>query len=1525
MYLTHCFRFDIQKRETDPNMNQVIDEDLIITFERKPSFAQKIKATRLQLPSSFYLYESKPPCSGCRGCDENFDKFSPKKIEIAKVTTTENIPPCVDLITTTTTAPLITSQPTFGSKSQAQFGGSTFAALASSSSSGFTAAASSNAFSGAGAQLFTSHRKEGDGKEEEDYDPQYEAIVQVTKLANIKTGEEDDEELFKHRAKLYRYDSQWKERGLGDIKLTKNAKTGYCRVIMRRDHIHKLCANHAIMPNMDINPLLTSDKSMVWFTPSDYSEGSPPVPQQFCVKFKYKHIADTFKEQFEICKQLMAVNLENASKEAKEEQLNDVTSTYETMPGEWDCLICLVRNSSNVDRCLSCDSAKCQPQENLDSGVKVVSTSGAPSLNFGISTIVDNSENDGNVNNLTAKFALKSGQWECRACLIRNEAGADRCVACETVNDTIQAINKVEFSSEKHGSFGAKFTLKPGQWECRVCLIRNEGGAERCVACETVNPTSSQDNEGEQNKKIGTTTDDKLGSDNAVFKFGTSEGVTSSPFSFGSSTFGSNAKPVFGNTESDFKFGSFTNSSLTEETAVKFPEVQKVTSPTKLEEEELDIHVEAIAQVTRLENTTTGEENDETIFTHRAKLFRFDSSAKQWKERGIGDIKLTRNKYDNKCRVLMRREQIHKLCANHAIIPMMELKPLNKSDKSWTWYTQADYSDGDVKPEQFCVKFKTPEIANEFKDSFEVCKGIVDNNKVPEAVQIKAEPLKPKDFKSMFAPKAGSWECSVCLIRNEESVSLCVACETANPNSSVDQSKNKVSTIFGAQTNTPDNLSAGFSFGSKQEKPDSSSAGFSFGSKPDKPDSSSAGFSFGSKQEKPDSSTAEFTFGSKQDKPDSTSAGFSFGAKQDKPDSSTAGFSFGSKQDKPDSSSAGFGFGAKQDKPDSSTAGFSFGSKPDKSVSPFIFGVTTSQPTASPFLFQKPSDTGTSTQSSFSFGQNQASKTELDKPNEALELSKFEADPNTWQCPSCLSMNNGLRECCRSCNSLKELFPVVRLDPKDFSAPINFQIQNAASQENTCLKPIIDSVVVHSSTTAVSFDSTSPDSDKSNVTSVLFINPNRSPSDKKTEKTIDSQETEKKIGAGIPTFEFSNSSVNDSNTAAFNFGQPKSESSNAGFSFLSNMDSNTSTGFSYGQTLADQPISDPAADRELMPPPKGLPIKVKGSAKANTKKASPKNESIFAWMPKGLSTDSLFSFGATPSPSLSAASSIDDLAGKSKDTDVLPAFSSMPFTFKLGEVEGEQQVTPTKPAFSATSPTSPKTPGDGDDTGDTTVEFTPIVTLSHVDNKTGEEEEEVLFSNRSKMFRFDGQWKERGVGEIRILRHKQNGQYRLIMRRDQTHKLCANHGLVNGMTIKEMAGTKKAYVWKSNSDISDGDVKDQLFAARFKDEEIASMFAEVFAEACSDVIVRNEEVVCENLPSTTHKTTLSKQEVIEISDSDSEEVTPVVRDEFEIVYEAIVDNNLKNKAREFLLPLMFYNVPSVAIGSVFPMKTHAKR
>ena len=97
---------------------------------------------------------------------------------------------------------------------------------------------------------------------EGDAGPHFEPIIPLPDLVDVKTGEEDEETLFTHRGKLYRWnDKQWKERGLGDMKILK-AKNGKCRILMRREQVHKICANHLIQKEMKLTPM--GDKNTAW-------------------------------------------------------------------------------------------------------------------------------------------------------------------------------------------------------------------------------------------------------------------------------------------------------------------------------------------------------------------------------------------------------------------------------------------------------------------------------------------------------------------------------------------------------------------------------------------------------------------------------------------------------------------------------------------------------------------------------------------------------------------------------------------------------------------------------------------------------------------------------------------------------------------------------------------------------------------------------------------------------------------------------------------------------------------------------------------------------------------------------------------------------------------------------------------------------------------------------------------------------------------------------------------------------------
>ena len=133
-----------------------------------------------------------------------------------------------------------------------------------------------------------------------------------------------------------------------------------------------------------------------------------------------------------------------------------------------------------------------------------------------------------------------------------------------------------------------------------------------------------------------------------------------------------------------------------------------------------DSHKEAPSIAVEQEDPDAGEDK---LFGDKAILYRFDSTSKEWKERGVGFIKILKSKETGRCRILMRRNQTFRVCANHYILPQMELKPHSGSERALIW-SATDFADGVESHDVLSVRFKTPEITKEFKKQFDEARKI---------------------------------------------------------------------------------------------------------------------------------------------------------------------------------------------------------------------------------------------------------------------------------------------------------------------------------------------------------------------------------------------------------------------------------------------------------------------------------------------------------------------------------------------------------------------------------------------------------------------------------------------------------------------------------------------------------------------------------------------------------------------------------------------------------------------------------
>jgi Ran-binding protein 1 len=114
-----------------------------------------------------------------------------------------------------------------------------------------------------------------------------------------------------------------------------------------------------------------------------------------------------------------------------------------------------------------------------------------------------------------------------------------------------------------------------------------------------------------------------------------------------------------------------------------------------------------------------------------------------------------------------------------------------------------------------------------------------------------------------------------------------------------------------------------------------------------------------------------------------------------------------------------------------------------------------------------------------------------------------------------------------------------------------------------------------------------------------------------------------------------------------------------------------------------------------------------------------------------------------------------------------------------------------------------------------------------------------LYSKRSKLFIYGETlldkgsglktWRERGIGEVRLLKHKEHERIRVLMRQEKTMKVIANHAIDPRIKLEPNVGSDRSWVW-SAFDFADGALKETVFALRFGDSDIAKEFKEKFTE-----------------------------------------------------------------------------------------------
>ncbi|NXW54105.1 RBP2 ligase, partial [Eurystomus gularis] len=1107
-----------------------------------------------------------------------------------------------------------------------------------------------------------SHEMEGGsthGGDEDDDGPHFDPVVPLPDKIEVKTGEEDEEEFFCNRAKLFRFDAEskeWKERGIGNVKILKHKVSGKFRLLMRRDQVLKICANHYINTDMKLTPNAGSDKSFVWHA-LDYAD-ELPKPEQLAIRFKTPEEAMLFKTKFEESQNILK-NL-----------------------------------GSNVDTSVTQSSGTARETTNQDTKEPSRSISGTPNFGFQFPKdgVISESESKGSLPATSAvtgpttfsfgkeaphtyssggfgQHLLKKDQWECKVCLVPNEATAKNCVACQNPNPGMRETNGTQLNDSAasfkasgntaQDKFGSAFAKKEGQWDCNVCLLRNEPTASKCVACQNPNKTNT----------------------------------------------------LVSDQQTSFKFG------------------------------------QAIAPKAQNDMGTA-----------------FSKKEGQWD-----------------CSVCLVQNEAKDVNCHSCQNPRSQSQP--------------------NVPIPTVQASPAPRFGS-----------IADTSKSQK-----------NGFEGLFPKKEGQWECSTCLVSNEGSSPACIACQAPNPSGKPASDASSTPT---------------FGLKSKLSEPAGGQSGTGF-----KCDFLEKGFKFGHAEQ---GKTPSFTF----QIPSDTEAkyakeGFSFSMPVP-----ADGFKFGIQE--PSKTAA------KKDEPSKEcTTGFlkSIDEK-DKNELPSDSGVT--------FQFQ---DTANKEKTDFVFGQNSSTFTfaELAKsaPREGFQFGK--KDPNFK------GFSSAVEKVFSSQDSKTDHKANTSADLGDKDD----DVYKTEDSDDIHFEPIVqmpekvepftgeeDEKVLYSQRVKLfRFDPETSQWKERGVGNLKIL---KNEVNGKVRILMRREQVLKVCANHWITTTMNLKQLSGSDKAwmwmasDFSDGDAKLENLAAKFKTPEQAEEFKQKFEECQRLLLDIPLQTPhklvdtGRTAQLIQKAEEMKCGLKDlkTYLTDDKTKLSEEENVNSVCTSSTSDLVIKPHAESTGPTLEwdnydlREEALDDSVSSSVYTSPLASSPVRKNLFRFGEsttgfsFSFKSALSPSKsPAKQNQSRTSVGTDEDSDVTQEEERDgqyFEPVVPLPDlVEVTSGEENEQVVFSHRAKLYRYDkdaNQWKERGIGDIKILQNYDNKQVRIVMRRDQVLKLCANHRITPDMNMQQMKGSDRAWVWTA-CDFSDGERKVELLAVRFKLQDVADSFKQIFDEA----------------------------------------------------------------------------------------------
>ncbi|XP_045406324.1 E3 SUMO-protein ligase RanBP2 [Lemur catta] len=1222
--------------------------------------------------------------------------------------------------------------------------------------------------------------------DDEDDGPHFEPVVPLPDKIEVKTGEEDEEEFFCNRAKLFRFDGEskeWKERGIGNVKILRHKTSGKIRLLMRREQVLKICANHYISPDMKLTPNAGSDRSFVWHA-LDYAD-ELPKPEQLAIRFKTPEEAALFKRKFEEAQSILkaiGTNVATAPNQtvrmAKEPTSHDNKDICKSDAGNmnfefqvakkegswWHCNSCSLKNVATAKKCVSCQNLNPSNKELV--GPPLVETVFAPK------TGPENAQD---------RFALmtpkKEGHWDCSICLVRNEPTVTRCIACQNtksankngssfVPQTSFKFGQGDLPKSVNSDFRSVFSTKEEQWDCGICLVHNEGSSTKCIACQ--NPRK-------QSLPITSV------SAPASFKFGTSEI---------SKTLKSGFEDMFAKKEGQWDCSSCL--ARNEASATKCVACQ---NPSKPSPSTSAVPAPASFKFGTSETSKAPKSGFEGVFTK--KEGQWDCS-----------VCLVRNEASTtKCVACQNPSKQNQSTFAPSAPASSETSKAPKSGfegmftkKEGQWDCSSCLVRNEASATK-CIACQNPSKQSQPTSAISA-PASSETSKAPKS-----------GFEEVFTKKEGQWDCGVCFVQNESSSLKCVACDSSKP---THKPVAEVPSAFTLGSKTKLNDSSGSQVGT-EFKSNFSEKDVKFGNR-------EQGFKFGHVDQV---NIPSFTFQSSSNtESKSTKEGFTFSIP-----ASADGYKFGiqepGNQEKKSEKHLenDTGFLAQDVSSQKNGSGVIFG----QTGSTFTFADLAKSTSGEGFQFGKkdPNFKGFSGAGEKLFS-SQSGKV-ADKANTSADLEK---DDDAYKTEDSDDIH---------------FEPVVQMPEK---------VELVTGEED-------EKVLYSQRVKLFRFDAEISQWKERGLGNLKIL---KNEVNGKLRMLMRREQVLKVCANHWITTTMNLKPLSGSDRAwmwlasDFSDGDAKLEQLAAKFKTPELAEEFKQKFEECQRLLLDIPLQTP---HKLVDTGRAAKLiqraeEMKSGLKDfktfltndQTKVTDEENKSL------GTGAASASDAIVKPNPESTGPSlewdnydlredALDDsVSSSSVHASPLASSPVRKNLFRFGEsttgfnFSFKSALSPSKsPAKLNQSGTSVGTDEESDVTQEEERDgqyFEPVVPLPDlVEVSSGEENEQVVFSHRAKLYRYDkdvGQWKERGIGDIKILQNYDNKQVRIVMRRDQVLKLCANHRITPDMTLQNMKGTERVWVWTA-CDFADGERKIEHLAVRFKLQDVADSFKKIFDEA----------------------------------------------------------------------------------------------